>query len=588
MAWTKHFQMVNTDARLKAELKRYRDLDHRADMQSGGTGSNQSSYLPEVYAGHPLRIERYNQYDQMDQDSTVNAALDTIANFATQKDKGTKDLFAIYYNREASDSEMEVLKICLHQWGKINEFKRRLWRMFRSTLKYGDQFFIRDPRNLKWYWVDPGKVEKVLVNEADGKEPEAYIIRELDLNLMSLTATAPSKFGQNTSGTAQSNLSNSTSQNVNWSGQGIASFGSRNNRFGDAQSMTAVDAVHMVHLSLSEGLDNNWPFGTSILESVFKVYKQKELLEEAILIYRIQRAPERRVYYVDVGDMPAHKAGAYVERVKNEIHQRRFPTRNGGGMNVTDAAYNPMSMMEDMFFAQTASGRGSKVETLPGGENLGQIDDLKWFDNKLVGGLRVPSSYVPSGPDGTTQNYTDGRVGTAYIQEFMFAEYCSRLQNLLSPIFDEEFKLFVKSRGHNIDASLYELEFNEPENFGTYAKIELDSAQIGVYGPLSEMKQFSKRWLMINKLGMTEEEVMDNERMWMEENPEAVDGLGDGGSIGPGGGNGGLPGLEGVGVRPETDDLGDTGMGDDAPPPTGEEGAASPISGDEGAVEDDV
>ena len=67
---------------------------------------------------------------------------------------------------------------------------------------------------------------------------------------------------------------------------------------------------HVVHISLSEGVDGFWPFGTSILEPIFKVYKQKELLEDAILIYRVQRAPERRVFYIDVGNMPTHKARA--------------------------------------------------------------------------------------------------------------------------------------------------------------------------------------------------------------------------------------------------------------------------------------
>ena len=96
---------------------------------------------------------------------------------------------------------------------------------------------------------------------------------------------------------------------------------------------------------------------------MFKVYKQKELLEDAILIYRVQRAPERRVFYIDVGNMQTHKARAHLERIKNEIHQRRIPSKTGGGQNITDSAYNPLSIMED-YFAQTAEGRGSKVETL--------------------------------------------------------------------------------------------------------------------------------------------------------------------------------------------------------------------------------
>merc|ERR1711991_579365 len=121
-------------------------------------------------------------------------------------------------------------------------------------------------------------------------------------------------------------------------------------RFQEGETEVAIDAENVLHLSL--------------LETIFKVYKQKELLEDAIIIYRVQRAPERRVFYVDVGNMPSHLAMQFVERVKTEIHQRRIPSKTGGGTNVIDSSYNPLSINEDYFFPQTAEGRGSKVETL--------------------------------------------------------------------------------------------------------------------------------------------------------------------------------------------------------------------------------
>ena len=148
-------------------------------------------------------------------------------------------------------------------------------------------------------------------------------------------------------------------------------------RFYKTMNAYNINAEHVVHMSMSDGLDNLFPFGQSVLEQVFKVYKQKELLEDAIIIYRVQRAPERRVFYIDVGNMPSHLAMQFVERVKTEIHQRRIPSSTGGGTNVIDSSYNPLSINEDYFFPQTAEGRGSKVETLPGGTNLGEIDDLK-------------------------------------------------------------------------------------------------------------------------------------------------------------------------------------------------------------------
>ena len=293
-------------------------------------------------------------------------------------------------------------------------------------------------------------------------------------------------------------------------------------RFQNQINETTVDAKNIVHISLSEGLDNNYPFGNSLLESVFKVYKQKELLEDAIIIYRIQRAPERRIFYVDVGNMPAHMAMAFVERVKNEIQQRRIPSATGGGSNMIDASYNPLSVNEDYFFPQTAEGRGSKVETLPGGTNLGEITDLRYFTNKLFRALRIPASYLPTAIDEQANTVSDGKVGTAYIQELRFNEYCKRLQSLIVETFDLEFKIWLKDNGVNIDNSLFELKFNTPQNFASYRQAEMDTARVNTFASLQEVPYLSKRFAMKRFLGMTQEEIVENERLWKEENGNKI------------------------------------------------------------------
>jgi len=307
---------------------------------------------------------------------------------------------------------------------------------------------------------------------------------------------------------------------------------------------TPVDASHIAHISLSEGMDRFWPFGTSVLEAIFKVYKQKELLEDAIIIYRVQRAPERRVFYIDVGNMPTNKAMAFIERVKNEIHQKRIPNKTGGGANIMDAAYNPLSQIEDYFFAQTAEGRGSKVETLPGGQNLGEIDDLKYFNNKLMKGLRIPSSYLPSMPDDPGSAFTDGRVGTAYIQEFRFTKFCQRLQSMVMPTLDKEFKMFLKHRGIEIDSGGFEIQFNEPQNFGKYRQIEIDNQQVSIFTQLQQIPFISKRFAMSRYLGLDEGEIYRNEKLWAEENANATEPLAQGDDVAGG------AGLSDVGAAP--------------------------------------
>jgi len=212
---------------------------------------------------------------------------------------------------------------------------------------------------------------------------------------------------------------------------------------------------------------------------------------------------------------------SFVERVKNEINQRRLPSATGGGTNVIDSAYNPLSINEDYFFPQTAEGRGSKVETLPGGTNLGEIDDLKYFTNKLFRGLRIPSSYLPTGADDSQAQYNDGRVGTAYIQELRFNNYCQRLQSLMQEVFDQEFKLYLYDRGVNIDSSMFELQFQPPQNFATYRQAELDGQRVPQFQQLMQVPHMSKRFAMKRFLGMTDEEMAENERMWAEENGQS-------------------------------------------------------------------
>jgi hypothetical protein len=479
---------------------------------------NYMSRLPEVYTGHPNRIERYNQYEMMDVDAEINACLDIIAEFSTQRNDHNKTPFSFEYKEDPTPHEVELLTKQLQQWCKLNEFDTRMFKMFRNVVKYGDQVFVRDPENFKLYWVDMVKVIKVIVNESEGKLPEQYVIKDLNINLQNLTVAQKTNtdFAANpTTGMG------GTGGGGGGGGYTVPSmpYNTSGSRFTLGQAESAIDSNHVVHLSLTEGLDRFWPFGQSILENVFKVYKQKELLEDAVLIYRVQRAPERRMFKIDVGNMPSHLAMAFVDRIKNEIHQRRIPSIHGGDSHV-DATYNPLSMNEDYFFPVTAEGRGSSVEVLPGGQNLGEIDDLKYFNNRLARGLRVPSSYLPTGPDDNTSPLNDGRVGTAMIQEFRFNQYCERLQNYICQTLDEEFKLFLRWRGFNIDTSMFQLQFNPPQNFAAYRQSELDTARVSTFSGMEAFPYISKRFALERFLGLTEEEINRNEKLWQEENIE--------------------------------------------------------------------
>ena len=494
MSWKKYFTPVPVNGQNLGPIS-----GQNSGTRPGPARANYSSYLPDVYSGSPNRLERYQQYEVMDSDPEVNAALDILAEFCTQKLKDSKSAFSVKWRNKATNAEVKILGEYLQQWNKLQQFDTRIFRIVRNVFKYGDAFFIRDPENQKWNYIDSSNLVKIIVNESEGKKPEQYVVKDLAPNFINLVATqiTPNINPRQTGGgpvPASGYLGQGASQQGSTGGGSTSS----SNRFGLQMKEDAIDAKHMVHLSLSEGLDQNFPFGNSLLENVFKVYKQKELLEDAILIYRIQRAPERRVFSIDVGNMPSHLAMAFVERVKNEIHQRRIPSQTGGGQNVIDSAYNPLSINEDYYFPKTADGKGSDVKILEGGKNIGEIDDLRYFTNKLFRGLRIPSSYLPTGQEDSQASFNDGRVGTAYIQELRFNKYCERLQSMLTEVFDQEFKMFMYSKGMNIDSNLFELQFNPPMNFASSRQATIDAERINTFNTIQAVPYMSKRLSLIH------------------------------------------------------------------------------------------
>jgi len=828
----------------------------------------------------------------MDRDSDINAALDTIADFCTQSEEQTDEPFEIHYNSDPNESETKIVKTMLERWTKLNSFKSRLWYMFRDCIKNGDAFFLRDPETQEWLWLDHFMVEMVKVDDTMGKKPEEYLVRGLDYNRQAHYGTKKadpnqyrSPYGTSNVGASRIAAAAPASAPAAFSLAGTAVDPRQRHMLGPfAQEVSVIDAQFVVHLSLSIGNDINWPFGASILEPIFKTFKQKELLEDAIIIYRVQRAPERRIFYIDTGTMPPERAKRHIESIKNDIHQRRIPNRTGTGgcfdmatrvplldgrtlsiselsaeyevgkqnwtyscdpqsgeivpgkitwagttrrdaevmrltldngktiictpehkivsrhhgfveardlkindsimpfyskkaqlrpgydythifdncshewrpvhrlvaeffqkkgkhqeytflenaagryfgfpgadrnfkeavktynhsviqiehigrmdvgtltidgpeeyhghhtfaldagifvkNSILDAAYNPLcialdtriplldgrilslsdlitefeagrnnwvyscdqdtgwittspidwagvtkedaevvevflkdggsfistpehkvpvfgqgfvealhltrndplicfnreegvvqyidrieqltdrmtvgtitvnkderkhsfhtfaieqniflknSINDDYFFSQSQDGRGSKVETLPGGELTGEIGDLMFFSRKLARGLRIPVSYLNLGEDegNNSISFNDGKLGAAMIQEFRFSKFCTRLQSLLAGVFDKEFKRFLQKNGIEIEWSLFELRFSPPQSFTRYRQIELDTQRVGVYSSVSENRRLSERFKFKKYLGLSEDEMIENEKLWSEEN----------------------------------------------------------------------
>lgn len=527
---------------------------------SGGALFSSHSWYQRLVQGSSTRMTRYREYDMMDDDVDIARALDTIAEEMTQVDRKTGLPVKLKFKDvevDARYSQADVIAEALRYWVEIHGLDQKVFHIARNLIKYGDCFFDKSQGNTKaWLHIAPKLVTAAIVDEEDVTKINGWMIR--DDTKKALT---------NTGGFTLT---------------------------GHEYSTVIKSAAEIVHISLSDEMSDVAPFGESVLKPVYRSFKQKELLEDSVVIYRIVRAPERRVFYIDVGKMPPQRTKQYLEQVKNEIRQKKIPTQNRDGTSAVESVYNPHSTNEDFFFAQRADGKGSKVETLPGGQGLGELADLEYFQARVYRGLRVPTSYMQLGND---QNpiFNDGRVGQAYIEELRFANYCIRLQRNIAKVLDAEFKNFLRDIGISFDSTAWSIDLPEPTNFGLYKQQEADAQLLNTLSSASGLESyFAKRYALIRFAQMDEEELLLNERLLAQEKgvkPEDPDyyrkiygsaeegagagggGLGDLGGMG-GGDLGSAPDLSGD-MMADDDTMGGgdlEGMGDEGAPPPPEEG----------------
>lgn len=427
------------------------------------------AWYTQVIKGAASRMQRYQQYDSMDTDTDIARALDTIAEEMATPDSRTGLPFLIDYQNEESEAVSETvvttLRAAVRHWANLQDLENRIFRIARALIKYGDCFFKKTSDLKRWDYVDPKTVIGIEINEDN--EQLAFHLRKASLN---------------NAGTGKSEFN-------------------------------IVPARGVIHFTLSDDMEENAPFGESILQPVYRVFRQMMMLEDSIIIYRIVRAPERRVFYIDVGNMPGQRVKAYLEQVKNDIRQKRIP---GQGGDFTDSTYNPMSSSEDYFFPVTGTGRGSRIETLPGGENLGENTDLLYFQKKVFRGLRVPTSYM-IGQDAQGAQFSDGKVGIAYIEELRFANFVKRLQTKLEKVFDHEFKTYLREVGIKVDPDLFQLRLPDPQNFALYRQAALDGDLINTFNSADGIKYLSKKFILKRYLGLTEDEIQMNEALVKQE-----------------------------------------------------------------------
>ena len=215
-----------------------------------------------------------------------------------------------------------------------------------------------------------------------------------------------------------------------------------------------------------------------------------------------------------------------VERIKNEIHQRRIPSRNGGGQTVMDAGYNPLSMMEDYFFATTADGRGSKVETLPGGENLGQIDDIIYFQKKVYRSLNVPSGRLEQ-----ENTFSLGRATEITRDEVKFQKFIDRLRKKFSNLFLGILKkqLLLKSIITEQDWEKWKndinVDFIRDNHFTELKESEILRERLQTMDQVSQYvgEYFSREWVLKNIMRFGDDDIEEMKKQVEAENAAGGD-----------------------------------------------------------------
>lgn len=443
-----------------------KDPDSKGGMALGGIQRN--PILPQLELN---RRRRYKEYEEMDEYPEIGAAFDIYADDASQRGP-RNERWTIQSDSDAAVDELETLFDQI----KLDRF---MWDIIRNTVKYGDCF-----------------AELIL----DTTKPDEGIKKIKILN-PSFILRVENEFGYLKKFLQE--IPNNEAFNY-----GPSPAAEKPLRY------IELDKNQIIHFRLHTSDPAFYPYGRSIAALCHRIFRSLKMMEDAMMIYRLSRAPERRIFYVDTGSLPASKAEMYIERLKQKFKKEKYYNPAKG---TVDSRYNPLSMDED-FFVPTKNGKGTKIDTLPGATNLGEIEDVRYYRDKLLAALKVPKDYI------VEKDQSPERKANLSQLDVKFARTIHRVQINIQAGLENLAKRHLQLKGYPATViRKLKIKLPEPSDMSSKRKLDLDEQKTRVIAAVQQLQLFSKQEIYKEYYDMTEAEIQRMEKEIQEDQEKATE-----------------------------------------------------------------
>ena len=434
------------------------------------------------------KASRIAKYRQMSRYPEIADALDNICDDAIVSDDNGF-IVQLAMTRELPEHiEEEIRKHWKYLVYDVFDFNQFSWELFRK-------------------WVVDGELYLELILDDEGDTIIGYKV--LPAHTMS-----PIYDGDEITGYMQTIRNETTAATAGYDYSGTTT--------GQQEESVEVefDKDQIVYINYGD-TGNNRLDTIGFLESSIRTYNQLKNLEDASVIYRLVRAPERRVWNVSVGRMPKAKAEEYIKKLMQQYRKKITYDSSDGSMNSYE---NIQAMTHDYWFAKNDDDKGTTVDTLPGGANLGEMEDVNYFLKKMYTTLKLPSSRWKNNPDGAGQ-FSTGKSGEVTQEEIRFARFIERLQNKFQYMLMDSFCTLLRLKGVDeryVDSSLFNIQFTQSNLFKEYKELELLESKFALLGSIesyiykpeeNENGYFDPDFVLLNWFNMSQQEYELNQKM---------------------------------------------------------------------------